>query len=329
MKKFLKDLEKELIKLKMSENDIKEILEDHKEMIEAATKEGLDEKQLEDKFGNPKKLAKDILGEPVEQQEKEAYNFDDVNSCVKENTEDYNLVKTFPVISDNFDIEINLVSDDVSLTTYEGESIQVFEIGVKEIKDYIVAYENGLFTLREDKSQIRIFSFSSKSAKFLVLVPENANIDKYNYQTVSGDAEINGISLKEFKVKTTSGDIEITNLESADIKVSSVSGDLEIINFKGDSFEASSVSGDAEVEKGVINGLMYFHSVSGDIEILEVECNEASLKTVSGDLEGKEFYPNEVVLKSVSGDIDITNADKSKEIIITSKKTVSGDINIR
>ena len=58
-------------------------------------------------------------------------------------------------------------------------------------------------------------------------------------------------------------------------------------------------------------------------------CQEAILKTVSGDLEGKEFYPNEVTLKSVSGDIDIENSDSSREIIVKSSKSVSGEVNIK
>ena len=41
MKKFLSDLEKELQKLNVNPKEIKEILEDHKEMIEAAKEEVL------------------------------------------------------------------------------------------------------------------------------------------------------------------------------------------------------------------------------------------------------------------------------------------------
>ena len=328
MNKFLKDLEKELKKLKINDKDIKEILEDHEEMIEAAKKEGLNEEQIELKFGNPGKLAKDILSETKSTKVKKEYIFEDVDSCVEVDTSDYNLVKTFPVISGKMCADIALVSDELSFTTYEGESIQVYENGVKDIDDYTISFDKEEFILKRDR-KIKVFSFSSKSGKFLVLVPNNVEIKGFAYKTVSGDAKLNAITTKTFKIKTTSGDIDATNIASEDIKISTVSGDIEMAKLKGQSFEVSLVSGDLEVKKAVVDGTMYFHSVSGDIDLLEVECQEAILKTVSGDLEGKEFYPNEVTLKSISGDIDIENSDSSREIIVKSSKSVSGEVNIK
>jgi len=328
MNKFLKDLEKELKRLKINDKEVKEILEDHKEMIEAAKSEGLNEEEIEVKFGNPTKLAKDIFDSAKDSTEKKENITENVNPNVNVDTSDYNLVKTFPVISDEITIEIKLVSDELKLTTYEGESIQVYENEIKEIDDYTISFENGTFSLVRGK-KVKMFSFSSRSGEFLVLVPNNVVINGFNYTTVSGDAELNGITSKDCKIKTTSGDLEVANLTSGDIKISTVSGDIEMASVKAQSFEISLISGDLEIEKTVVDGTMYFHSVSGDIELSEVECQEATLKTVSGDLEGKEFYPNEVTLKSVSGDINISNSDKSREIIIKSSKSVSGEVNIK
>ena len=60
MKKFLKDLETELRKNKLSGAEIKEILADHEEMIQSAKNEGLTDEELEAKFGNPKKVAEEL-----------------------------------------------------------------------------------------------------------------------------------------------------------------------------------------------------------------------------------------------------------------------------
>ena len=62
--------------------------------------------------------------------------------------------------------------------------------------------------------------------------------------------------------------------------------------------------------------------------MIDVEGNEATFKTVSGDLDGKNFYVKEISLKSVSGDVNIVNDDKTREIKVKNKKTLSGDINI-
>jgi DUF4097 and DUF4098 domain-containing protein YvlB len=97
---------------------------------------------------------------------------------------------------------------------------------------------------------------------------------------------------------------------------------------KATSFDVSLVNGDIEIEKAQVKGNMQFNSVSGDVELKEVECDTASFKTVSGDVEGKNFYVNELSLKSISGDVNIDNDDKSREIIVKSKKTLSGDVKI-
>ena len=329
MNKFLKDLEKELKKQKISTKEIKEILEDHKEMIEAAQKEGLSEEEIELKFGNPEKLAKDLYEDMASSNEKKEYNFNDVDSCVKENTKDFNLVKTFPVISEEFSVGVGLVSEDLSLTTYDGESIQVFEKNVKDIEDYVITFENNELIVKKEKKRIKVFSFSTKSAEFLVLVPKGIKITEFGYKTVSGDANVNGISAESLAIKSTSGDLELTNVEGKTLKFSSVSGDIEIQKLIGDEFGVSLVSGDLEMKQVVINGNMTFNSVSGDVELFEVECKEADFKTVSGDMEGREFYPSQVALKSVSGDIRIVNRDVLKEINVLSKKTISGDIEIK
>jgi len=328
MNKFLKDLERELKMLIMDSNDIEEILEDHKEMIEAAKNDGLDEKQIEEKFGKPKNVAKEIFEDTKKQMKKQGLNFTKVDSCVDEDENDYDLIKSFPVLSGNLSINIGLVSDDLNITTYEGESIQVYQRGIKKVDDYDILFDNNEFILKKSKSAIKLFNFSNNEGNFLVLIPVNVEINGFNYKNVSGDLNINGVISKDYKIKTTSGDIEATNNKSENMKISTVSGDLEMAKVEAKSFEISLVSGDLEIEKGIIEGTMYFHTVSGDIALLEVECSEAVLKTVSGDLKAKEFYPNQVSLKSVSGDIKIENQDKTREIIITSQKTLSGKIKI-
>ena len=60
MKTFLENLTKELKKNQVNENDIKEIIQDHEEMIKEAIDDGLNEADIEEKFGNPEDLAKDL-----------------------------------------------------------------------------------------------------------------------------------------------------------------------------------------------------------------------------------------------------------------------------
>ena len=99
MKKFLKELEMELKMLKMNNKDIDEILEDHKEMIDAAIDEGLNETEIEEKFGNPKNVAKELSKDTKESKKSVVINVENSDSCVKDNTSKYDLVEAFPVVS--------------------------------------------------------------------------------------------------------------------------------------------------------------------------------------------------------------------------------------
>ena len=94
MKKFLKDLENELKKMKINSNEIKEILADHEEMMNEALKEGLSEEELATKFGNPAKLAQDLF----EDLEKVSTNLNEyVEKGEFSAMKDYDLYKSFPI----------------------------------------------------------------------------------------------------------------------------------------------------------------------------------------------------------------------------------------
>lgn len=329
MNKFLKDLEKELKKLKFDEEDIKEILEDHKEMIDAAKREGLDEKEVEKKFGNPEKLAKEIHSDGTELNNNEDYNFNNIDSCVEVDTAEFNLVKTFPVLSKSMSIDISLVGDDLTFAKHDGESILIYEKGLKNIDEYTISFNNDILQVRKNKKMIKVFSFTIKNAEFVILIPKNIKFNNFDYYTISGSTTIDSVISNNCAIKSTSGDVEITNINSKKVKISTISGDFEISGVKTESFELSLISGDLEMKKALIQGDFDINTVSGDIDLKNVECHTANFKTVSGDLEGKEFYPKEIALKSVSGDVIISNNNKNREIHILKEKSVSGEIVIK
>lgn len=328
MNKFLKDLEKELKKLKVNAKEIEEILADHKEMMEAAKQEGLSDDDISNKFGDPVKVAfeihEDTKGKSFD------IDLDDVESIAKFDTKDYNFVKAFSLIPEGLNINITLVNDDIIISDYDGEEIKVFEKGVKEIEDYDVLLEDNLFILkRKNTKRFSIsLSLNNTGAEFLILIPKGLKVGNINYRAVSGDVVINSLSTAKSKFKGTSSDIELSNVDLGEATITLVNGDIEINGMKALFLDVSLVNGDLEIEKARIKGNIGFNSVSGDVELRDVECDTASFKTVSGDIEGINFYVNEISFKSVSGDVEIQNEDKSREIIVKSKKTVSGDVKI-
>ena len=328
MNKFLKDLEKELKKLNVSTKETEEILADHKEMMEAAKQEGLTEDEMSEKFGNPTKVASEISQDSKEGKTK--VNLEGIESIAKYDTDKFSLVNTFQLVSDLKEFSVKLVNDDFILADHDEDYIQVFEEKIKDIEEYEISVTNNKFLLKRKSKKIHnsVFNSSKKSGTFLVLMPKSVALEEFDYHTVNGEVNANQLVTKKFALKSTNGDLQFSNVKLGEAKFSLVNGDIKVQGFKASSLDVSLVNGDVKFQKGIVDGDLYFNSVSGDTTLIDVEGNAAAFKTVSGDLDGKNFYIKEISLKSVSGDVNISNDDKTREIKVKNKKTLSGDINI-
>lgn len=297
MKTFLENLKKELEKRQFSKEDIEEILEDHQEMIEEAKNEGLSDDELIEKFGEPSKLAEDLIGSNSSYDEQE-----------ETNTEGYKLLQSFPVLENNVDVVISLTSDDIEYRPHDEETIAVYYKDIKNINDYKVKFDGKEFSL-EEKRRLGILSFRIRSGQFIVKVPKDMISNTLSIKIVSGEVSLGQVNVKEARLSAVSGDLVMHDMQLLSLDVSVISGDAKISNVD--------IDGDASV-----------NSVSGDITLNEVTAKNFHVKTVSGDCKGREFYPENVRLKSISGDMKIKNSDKSRAINILSKKSLSGDIRI-
>lgn len=320
MKKFLEDLAKELKKMKISDEEINEIIADHKEMIKQAQEDGLSDEEITDKFGNPTKLAKDL---------KQDFKY----VSEEHKIDDYDLFKSFPIVDELNVVKIQLVSENTIFTTYEGENIVVYFQNIKETDKYTVTFEGSKLKITRNKGKNFIFSSSRSFARdemILVQVPRSVELDNFNYSSVSGDIEVNNLNVGDVKIKTTSGDGVVTNMNIHTGEFTSVSGEIVITNVRADSdFKFSTVSGDFSIIDSNLSGDVNINTVSGDYEFKNTFCGHVNFSTVSGDLSGDEFYPEKIDLKSVSGDVDIKNNDKQRPIEIGRKKTLSGSISIK
>jgi len=321
MKKFLKDLEKELKKLKISDEEIAEILADHAEMIESAINDGVSEQELSDKFGDPAKVAKELKNDNLTR-DRNIDNNKDYSEVVE--VKGYDLFKAFNVLDDGYSVHVNLVSEDVKFYVYDGEQIEVFAKG--DTEKYNAEYKNKHFSLSVQRG-IKLFGFR-KTTRFVIRLPKGMAVDEFNYNNTSGDAELYGLSLNEAKLNAVSGDFELYDISAKNAIINTVSGDAEMKNISCDTLHLRSVSGDFEVENMTVTDDLKLKSVSGDFEINNAESGVTRLDSVSGDLDGDEFYPSEISMKTISGDVTINNTDSMKAIKVTGKKSMSGDIKI-
>ena len=324
MKKYLEDLEKELKKLKMSDLEISDILNDHKEMIAAAKDDGVTDEELEEKFGNPERVAKELKDDTFDA----SFNTKDDKVYGTDEFEEYELFKTFPVSGDVTNVLINLISEDVVFYPYEGNEIKIFAKDMKNPDDYEIVYiDNQLIINRKNNKLFKMFS-NNNSANFGIMIPLGLDLASFEVKNISGDYEVKSVNAIKFEFKSTSGDVELENIHAKDFNINTVSGDLELENCSAEDMEISLVSGDCDMEKIDVNNKITINSVSGDVDAEAVKCQHLSFRTVSGDFEGKEVYPESVDLKSVSGDISISNSNKDHKIDVKSKKTLSGDVTI-
>lgn len=317
MKKYLNDLEAELRKNNLSEEEIQDILDDHREMIESALNEGITDDDLESKFGNPKEVAEELS------------QFSEKKNEGRERVKTMK-TKEFTNIEAGYDVNINLVNDDIEFVHEDENKILVEYTGKRDLEDYVIEFKGNTLVIEEPKGFFKRSVFQNDSgSRFIITLPAGVAIGNFKLKEVNGDIELSDVESDTFHFGTTNGDSELKNIKTGEFQLSTINGDLKLYQIKAKSFKASQISGDILMEDTQIQETLDAHTVSGDIVLRQVSCNEMALKTVSGDIKGEEFYPSTVSLISVSGDIKITNSDANRPIEIKHKKTVSGDVEIR
>ncbi|MBN2540122.1 MAG: DUF4097 family beta strand repeat protein [Bacilli bacterium] len=317
MKKYLNDLEAELRRNNLSEEEIQDILDDHREMIESALNEGIGDDDLESKFGNPKEVAEELS------------QFSEKKNEGREKTKTMK-TKEFTNIEAGYDVNINLINDDIELLHTDENKIVVEYIGKRDFEDYTIEFKGNTLLIEEPKGFFKRNTFRNDSGShFIITVPKDLAVGDFKLKEVNGDIKLSDIVSKSFHFGTTNGDSELTNIETEEFQLSTINGDLNLNQLKAKSLKVSQISGDIHMNNSEIKENLDVHTVSGDIVLNQVSCKEMTLKTVSGDIKGEEFYPETVSLTSVSGDIRIKNTDSNRPIEIKHKKTVSGDIEIR
>jgi len=316
MKKFIEDLRQELNKRNMKTSEIDDIIADHEEMIVTAKAEGLTEEEMLKRFGDPVKLAEELS------------DFSPKESDEEIPSEDFQLWKSFSVTISGIDVDIHLVSEDITFKTSQNGEIKVYQSGITDLGKYDLSFTGKKFTLKAPKYQGGLFMrHHSEDKAFIIEFPKTLILETFSYNSVSSDFKFSNLNAEEFTVSTTSGDLEIKNAHLGKTKWNTVSGDILVNDSKVTVLSSSQVSGDMTIKNVFIVENMTLNTVSGDAKIDHVICDQCTVHSVSGDIDGIEFYPGSVSLRSVSGDVTIKNKEP-KTIEITSKTTVSGDIDI-
>ena len=308
MKTFLENLKKELKNQKMNESDIKEIIQDHEDMIKEAMDDGLKAEDISQKFGDPKDLAESLAegyeSNETDKGEKLLFRGQDIES-----------------------LSVGFYNEDIRIERTNDEDVQVYGCNVIDVNYNIYLEDKTLHIERKNSNSIK-FRIFRETGHFKVLIPNQLELKELKVHSKSSDVDLSDLTSENLNIHVVSGDLTLKKIQAKHFDFKTVSGDGDFDDCQFESLKASLVSADLDCNNLTIKNDFYVNTVSGDVEIDHGSCQEMHFHTVSGDLTGKEFYPEKVALKSVSGDIDISNSIKDKKIEIISKKTFSGDVNI-
>lgn len=310
---FLNNLKNKLIDLKLPENEIKEIIADHEEMINQAIEVGLEENKIEDKFGKPEDIALALRRD-----------FNDVDEMDIE--QGYRLYKKFIPSGNVLEIQSNLVNEAFIVAVSKVEEIELYVKNFDEEEKFEISFILDKLVVKKKKTVST--GRNGKTPKFKVYVPAHLDISTLQLNTVNGKIFIKGCNSNSIHVHSVNGNITVKKCNDQKTKVTTVNGKIRMSTYTTKDLDVSFVSGTGNIKDVTVDGDAAIRSVSGDVSIKDFTCNKLSFNTVSGDLIGKEAYPESVSLRSISGDIRFKNKQKDKKIMISKKKSLSGDINL-
>lgn len=189
-------------------------------------------------------------------------------------------------------------------------------------------------TMREERGLLKIVEEASTRKPFQSDMDLTLELPGYlqaiDVHVVSGDLDLNDVSLESLRFQSTSGDLSMKGGSVNDLAIRTASGDADLNLLSVSRLYAELASGDVDLVCKEA-GSVACSCQSGDINgVFKSSFDSIGFKTVSGDVALKISgdIPVQADLNTVFGTIDsaVASAEGGKEVIV---RTVSGDICMR
>lgn len=145
---------------------------------------------------------------------------------------------------------------------------------------------------------------------------------KTNY---NGTLEIgNDIKLKRLSIQTVATECNIDSVYAETISIKNVNGSYTLNNVLGTNIRIDNVNGKISTNNLLSKEDIFLSTVSGKMEIENIESKGIYLNTISGNYEITNISADEVKLSTISGNIKIETARVKDKNINSSK--ISGKI---
>jgi DUF4097 and DUF4098 domain-containing protein YvlB len=311
MNTFLNGLKNELLLAGFSKKETDEIITDYQDMIDQAVRQGLKESEIESTFGSMKQIVLEIK---TDQKPKDA------NDIGKE-------VQTFHV-EDIDNIDIDLVNEDIRMATHEETYIKLSYDGVYDSNHVLIETQQKTLTIKNKKKYQGFKKNKQQKLSFYLYIPSKMRLNQVAVGSINGEIAVLDIQSNQLKAYSVNGLTKLSHNETIQIKYDGVNGKTWIQNNFTDHINAKTVSGKLDIEDNDINDTLSITNISAPISINNSMPLNLKINTVSGHIDAKECYPETLSVNSVSGHVNIKNQDKTKNINIESKRSISGKINI-
>lgn len=230
-------------------------------------------------------------------------------------------------------IDIDTVSSDIHIIPVDTNEIKVHFYGVGRTNGdstdpELYSEVNGSRLDVHVKYKIRVnigFNFQIEHTKLDIYVPKSYS-ESIKANAVSGNLEMNGLSLDRMQFSSTSGNFTASSVGTKQTNFNSTSGKMNARSFSGN-LDFNSVSGGLDVEYSSFNHNISAHTTSGGSKIklpanseFNVHFTSVSGKlrnsfplTTTGLMEKRKIEgsvgrsSNQISIGSVSGDATISN----------------------
>lgn len=237
----------------------------------------------------------------------------------------YNEVGTYDVPVDDIDsISVDWVAGDVTMTSYDGDEIQIREYAQRDLNNnetlqYVI--EDGILKIYYKHADVRSVNLRKKIE---LLLPENLakNLNQLMIESTSADVNLGNVNVNELFIDVSSGFVNLTDIEALDFTGKSISGDIRLNNLICTEIDLTSISGSLEL-MNVNAKILHTESTSGEQNLIGV-FREISSESISGDIVIKTTeIPEELYAKNTSGDIQLNIP--TTDSLIVSYSSVSGN----
>lgn len=311
MQTFLNALKNKLLLAGFTQNEIDAIVLDYQEMIDQAIKQGLNEEDIEDTFGSVDQIVAEI------KQNSTTKAVEDIGQLI--NRYDKRLIQN---------IDIDLVNEDVKVMTHEEAYFKLTYDGILDHNFVTIDVSNETLVIKNNKKYQGLKKDRHKLS-FYLYIPKDVRLNQVAVGSINGELNLQQISGNQLKVYNVNGLSKLSQNEFLEIKFDGVNAKCFIQHNFSDVLNAKTVSGNLEINENDTTETLSVTTVSAKIDIQHTMTQHLKVNTVSGHIQCNEVYPEKLYFNSISGNISFTNNDRSKEIKIENKRSISGKVIIK